>query len=64
MLYVIKSKNMAKYLINIKKLRLERMDRDTENPSYDVYLFEDNDELRQGMTEFTINKNNKQISKQ
>jgi hypothetical protein len=63
MLKVIKSKNMAKYLINIKKLRLEKMDRDTENPNFDIYLFEDTSELRQGMTEFTVNKNDKQISR-
>jgi hypothetical protein len=59
MLKVIKSKNMAKFLINIKKIRLEKMDRDIENPAFDVYLFEDTEELRNGMTEFTINKNNK-----
>lgn len=59
MLKVIKSKNMAKYLINTKKIRLVKMDRDKENFDYDVYLFEDTDELKQGMTEFTINKNNK-----
>jgi hypothetical protein len=60
MLKVIKSKNMAKFLINIKKFRLEKMDRDRENPSYDVYLFEDSLSLRDAMSEFTKNKNNKE----
>ena len=60
MLKVIKSKNMAKFLINTKKIKLQKMDRDKENFSFDVYLFEDDEELRNGMTEFTINKNNKE----
>lgn len=61
MLKVIKSKNMAKYLINIKKFKLEKMDRDKLNKNYDVYLFKDTNELHQAMTEFTKNKNNKCI---
>jgi hypothetical protein len=47
---------MAKYLINIKKLVLKRMDRDKENPNYDVYLFDDTQTLRDAMREFTENK--------
>ena len=60
MLKVIKSKNMAKFLINTKKIRLQKMDRDKLNYSYDIFLFEDDEELRNAMTEFTINKNDKE----